>query len=123
MVRGQGRHPWIWSLGVVLLSAPAILSFGTHVIEHRIPLGFTRGAAGSVLPQWAGAVLLAAAFNCAVPTWCAVVVAVSTATWRSMPWSAKSLALLVAAVGYVSMRAITAVLHSCWGEAPHALWW
>ena len=115
--------PWLWHCGVVLLSAPAILSFGAHVVEHRIPLGFTRGPASSLLPQWVGFVLLAAAFKCTVPTWCAAILAVWTTRQRGLAWWAKASGVVVATLAHVSMRGITDVLHSCWGEAPHPFWW
>jgi hypothetical protein len=67
--------------------------------------------------------LVCAAYHCTLPTGLAVAAAIGAAAQRKVPWPTKVALLLVAGLGVVSERGMTAVLHSCWGEAPHALWW
>ncbi|HEV7671558.1 MAG TPA: hypothetical protein VGS22_23815 [Thermoanaerobaculia bacterium] len=106
------------------MALPAISSFGIHVVEHVIPLGFSRyGPRGTPeIPPWVGRLLLAAAEECVLPTWTAMGVALIAITRRSVSWPARSLLISVAGLAYVSMQGITAILHSCWGEARHLFW-
>jgi hypothetical protein len=70
-----------------------------------------------------GLALVCAAYHCTLPTGLAVAAAIGAAAQRNLPWPTKVALLLVAGLGVVSERGMTAALHSCWGDAPHAFWW
>ena len=109
---------------IMVLYAPALLSFGTHVAEHAWPLGFTRGLPGqaAVLPTSLAWVLLWFADHCVVPTWCGMALALVASARMPLSVAARGGLGVLSAVAFVSMRGMDAVLHSCWVEAPHAFW-
>jgi hypothetical protein len=118
---------WIRGLvvcGVVLLYAPALLSFFTHVTEHAWPLGFARLLPGQVspLPTKVALVLVWLAERCVAPTWCGMVLALLAGLWLRLSMAVRGGLSVLSALAFVSMRGMDAVLHSCWGEAPHAFW-
>ena len=107
----------------VVCSAPAYVSFGTHLFEHAIPLGiFGARPEGLAVPAWIGWAVVYAGYHCTVSTWIAVVVAGTTAALGRLNWLGRSALVLFAALAYISMRDVTAIVHSCWGEAPHFPW-
>jgi hypothetical protein len=117
------RSTWVAVSVAGVLSAPAILSFGMHMLEHAVPLGVFRSSTGGLAaPTWAGRLVIEAALHCAAPTWLAIGIALVTAGAGRLKWLGRSALLLLAASAYVSMTGITAIVHSCWGEAPHFPW-
>ncbi len=117
------RSTWVAVSVAVLLSCPAILSFGTHLVEHAVPLGvFKARPGGAATPLWFGGLVLQAALHCVATTWLAIAVALATMTVGRLKWLGRSALTLLAASAYVSMTDITAIMHSCWGEAPHFPW-
>ena len=109
---------------IFLLYAPAVLSFGVHVAEHALPLGFTRLLPGQTgqIPLWLGWALYWCADHCVVPTWCGIGLALLASMRVQFTMAARGGLGVLSALAYVSMHGIDAVLHSCWGEAPHAFW-
>jgi hypothetical protein len=119
--------PWakrgvVWA--VIFLYLPALLTFFTHVAEHAWPLGFTRLLPGqaSPLPISVAWVLLWFAEHCVVPTWCGMVLAFLASMRLSLSVAARGGLGSLSALAYVSMSGMDAIMHSCWGEAPHAFW-
>jgi hypothetical protein len=124
---GPARTRWMKPVVVgatFLLYAPALLSFGVHVAEHAWPLGFTRLLPDQIwrMPFWLGWTLYWCADHCVVPTWCGIDLALLASMRLRFAVAARGGLGAVSALAYVSMRGIDAVLHSCWGEAPHAFW-
>jgi hypothetical protein len=105
-----------------LLSTAAILPFGLHLLEHGTPLGVWSGPASASFPEWAGRVLIYLAVHCVAPTWIAVGVVVGTVIVGRPRWPVATALFVLAASALISMRDLTAILHSCWGEAPHFPW-
>jgi hypothetical protein len=119
--------PWakralVWV--VVLLYLPALLTFFTHVTEHAWPLGFTRLLPGQVppLPINAAWALVGFANHCVIPTWCGMGLAFFASMFLQLSVVARGALGALSALAYVSMTGMQAILHSCWGEAPHAFW-
>jgi hypothetical protein len=107
----------------VIFSVPACLAFGTHLVEHAIPLGITRiGPGGLTAPDWLARSVFYAASHCTVSTWIAIALAGVTMALGRITWLGRSSLALLAALAYVSMRDMAAIFHSCWGEAPHFPW-
>ena len=105
-----------------LLSLPAIVPFGLHLLEHVVPLGITRFSSNRIVPPWVGMVVLDLGYHCVVMAWLSIGVGLSTAVLGNLG-RLKSIGLVLLAVAtYVSQRDITAILRSCWGEAPHFPW-
>jgi hypothetical protein len=119
-----GRWPTRLAIApIVVCSAPALLSFGTHLFEHWIPLGFSCARLdGPALSGWVAWSLLWSALHCTVSTWVAVALTGITVTLGRLNWLGRSALVLFAALAYISMRDMSAILHSCWGEAPHFPW-
>jgi hypothetical protein len=110
-------------LVAVIFSAPACVSFGTHLIEHAIPLGITRsGPGGLTAPGWLAWSVVYAAFHCTLATWLAMALAGATMAFGRINWLGRAMLTLLATLTYISMRDMTSILHSCWGEAPHFPW-
>jgi hypothetical protein len=105
-----------------ILAVPVILTFSLHLVEHAIPLGFTRGSAGLIFPAWCGWALMFASAHLAIPTWGAIGIAAAMQFVPRLGWPARCGAAWVAAFAYISMRDMTALLHACWGEVPHFPW-
>ncbi len=125
MRRGTPRWATRATVGAIIgLYLPALLSFGTHVAEHAWPLGFTRALPGNsaILPTGVALMLLWFAGHCVVPTWCGMGLALLASARLALPVAARSGLGVLSAIAFVSMRGMDAVLHSCWGEAPHAFW-
>jgi hypothetical protein len=125
----MGPAPTRWRKPVVLgaiflLYAPALLSFGVHVAEHAWPLGFSR-----LLPDQAWRIPFPLAWrlywfadHCVMPTSCGIGLAFLASMRLQITLAARAGLGVVSALAYASMLGINAVLHSCWGEAPHAFW-
>ena len=119
--------PWaaravVWV--VVLLYMPALVTFFTHVAEHALPLGFTRLLPGQIspLPINVGWGLVWFAEHSVGATWCGIVLACLASILLPLSGPARCGLGALSALAYVSMTGMHAVLHSCWGEAPHAFW-
>jgi len=105
------------------LAAPAVLAFGTHLLEHIVPLGvFVARRGGPAVPEWVGCLVLRSADKCAIPTWIAMALLLAAIGLGSLRWRGKVALGLLGVSAYVDMHDITAIMHSCWGEAPHFPW-
>jgi hypothetical protein len=117
------KATWTAISSAAVLSSPAVVSFGMHLLEHAVPLGVFKAGQGTLtLPSWFGRLVIEAAFRCAAPTWIAIGVALVTVCVGKVTWLGRSAVALLAVSAYVSMTDITAIVHSCWGEAPHFPW-
>ena len=120
--------PWvsraaIWA--VVFLYMPALFSFFTHVAEHAVPLGFTRLFPDQISPRFPIGIawgLVSFAEHCVEAFWCGMVLAFLASMLLPLRGAARGGLGALSALAYMSMTGMHAVLHSCWGEAPHAFW-
>jgi len=71
------------------------------------------------VPSWLGWTIIQAGFHCIAPTWLAMAILTLAFARGRIKWPGRIALGFLAAFTLVSMRDVTAILHSCWGEVQH----